>query len=207
MQAMETVTHTQKLGRPRKFDKDLALDTALKVFMQKGYEATSLTDITKALGINRPSVYAAFGNKEELFAQALGRYIQGPIAYLNDVLSEKTSRDVVRVMLMKSVELIVSGAEQPRGCLAVQSSISSELAAAGIQQNIVNGLHQIEVNIKNRFDRAIAEGDLPNDTDSWLLTKYVTTLHKGLSIQASNGANEEELRGIVEIALKSWPGK
>jgi AcrR family transcriptional regulator len=206
MQTMKTVTPTKKPGRPRKFDKDLALDIVMKVFMQKGYEATSLTDITTALGINRPSIYAAFGNKEELFAQALGKYIQGPIAYLNDVLSEKTSRDVVRVLLMKSVELIVSCAEQPRGCLAVQSSISSELAAAGIQQNIVNGLRQIEVNIKNRFDRAIDEGDLPNDINSLLLAKYVTTLHKGLSIQASNGANEEELLGIVEIALKSWPG-
>ena len=194
-------------GRPRKFDKDLALDIAMKVFMQKGYEATSITDITEALGINRPSVYAAFGNKEALFAQALGRYIQGPIAYLGEVLSEKTSREVVRQLLMKSVDLIVSSAEQPRGCLAVQSSISSELAAAGIQQHIVNGLHQIELNIKHRFERAIEEGDLPKDTDAWMLTKYVTTLHKGLSIQATNGANAEELRGIVEVALNCWPGK
>lgn len=204
---MNTKTIIKTPGRPRKFDKELALDTAMKIFMQKGYEATSITDITDALGINRPSVYAAFGNKEALFAQALGRYIQGPIAYLGEVLSEKTSRDVVRELLMKSVELIVSSAEQPRGCLAVQSSISSELAAAGIQRHIVNGLRQIEINIKNRFDRAIEEGDLPKDTDSWLLTKYVTTLHKGLSIQASNGTPEEELRGIVKIALKCWPGK
>lgn len=204
---MNTKTTTKVPGRPRKFDKDIALDTAMKVFMQKGYEATSITDITEALGINRPSVYAAFGNKEALFAQALTRYIQGPIAYLAEVLSEKTSREVVRELLMKSVELMVSCAEQPRGCLAVQSSISSELAAAGIQQHIVNGLNQIEVNLRNRFDRAIDEGDLPKETDAWLLTKYVTTLHKGLSIQATNGASEGELRGIVEIALKSWPGK
>lgn len=204
---MEKKSTTKMPGRPRKFDKDLALDIAMKVFMQKGYEATSITDITAGLGINRPSVYAAFGNKEALFTQALGRYIQGPIAYLGEVLSEKTSREVVRQLLMKSVDLIVSSAEQPRGCLAVQSSISSELAAAGIQQHIVNGLHQIELNIKQRFERAIEEGDLPKDTDAWLLTKYVTTLHKGLSIQATNGANAEELRGIVEVALMSWPGK
>jgi AcrR family transcriptional regulator len=203
---METKAPTKTLGRPRKFDKELALDIALNVFMQKGYEATSLTDITEALGINRPSVYAAFGNKEELFAQALAKYNQGPIAYLKEVLLEKTSRDVVRKMLMKSVELLTC-AEQPRACLAIQSSISSELAAAGIQQHIINGLHQIEVNIKNRFDRAIAEGDLPKDTDAWILTKYVTTIHKGLSIQASNGSSAEELRGVVEITLKSWPGK
>lgn len=204
---MEKKSTTKMLGRPRKFDKDLALDIAMKVFMQKGYEATSITDITEALGINRPSVYAAFGNKEALFAQALGRYIQGPISYLGEVLSEKTSREVVRQLLMKSVDLIVSSAVRPRGCLAVQSSISSELAAVGIQQHIVNGLHQIELNIKHRFERAIEEGDLPKDTNAWLLTKYVTTLHKGLSIQATNGANAEELRGIVEVALKFWPGK
>lgn len=204
---MDTKATIKTPGRPRKFDKDHALDIAMKVFMQKGYEATSITDITEALGINRPSVYAAFGNKEALFAQALGRYIQGPIAYLGEVLSEKTSREVVRELLMKSVALVVSCAEQPRGCLAVQSSISSELAAAGIQQHIVSGLRQMEVNLKERFDRAIDEGDLPKDTDAWLLTKYVTTLHKGISIQASNGTSEEELRGIVEMALKCWPGK
>ncbi len=204
---MNTKAPSKTPGRPRKFDKDHALDTAMKVFMQKGYEATSITDITDALGINRPSVYAAFGNKEALFAQALGRYIQGPIAYLSEVLSEESSRDVVRELLMKSVELMVSCAEKPRGCLAVQSSISSELAAAGIQQHILNGLHQIEMNIKDRFDRAVDEGDLPTGTDTWLLTKYVTTLHKGLSIQATNGASIEDLHGIVEVALKCWPGK
>lgn len=204
---MENVNPTKIRGRPRQFDKELALDDALKLFMEKGYEATSVTDITKALGINRPSVYAAFGNKEQLFSQVLARYNLGPAAYLKQALSEKTSRLVVRKMLMQSVELLTSAPEMQRGCLAIQSSISSELASVGIQQKIVEALHESELNIQNRFNTAITECDLPIDADAWLLTKYVTTIHKGLSIQAANGACKEELAGVVDIVLKSWPGK
>lgn len=204
---MKTAIATKVRGRPRKFDKELALDAALKLFMKKGYESTSLTDITEALGINRPSVYAAFGNKETLFSQVIARYNQGPVAYLKQALLEKTSRLVVRKMLMTSVEMLTIKSAQPRGCLAIQSSISAELANVGIQQKIVEALRESELNIKNRFEQAIAEGDLPADVDAWLLTKYVTTIHKGLSIQVSNGSSREELAGVVEIVLKSWPGK
>ena len=198
---MENATPTKIRGRPRQFDKELALDEALNLFMEKGYEATSLTDITNALGINRPSVYAAFGNKEELFSQVLARYNLGPVGYLKQALAEKTSRLVVRKMLMKSVELLTNNPEQPRGCLAIQSSISSELASVGIQQKIVEALHESELNIKNRFSTAIAEDDLPVDADAWILTKYVTTIHKGLSIQASNGSCKEELAGVENLFL------
>lgn len=194
------------LGRPRNFDIDSALDKALEVFRRKGYEATSLSDITEALGINRPSLYAAFGNKEELFTKALARYMQGPVAYLKDVLNEKTSYEVARQMLQQSVDVLTSPAN-PKGCLAIQSSISSELEAKGIQQKITAGLLSNDKRIKERFDRAIEEGDLPPGTDSMILAKYITTIHKGLSMQAANGASKEELYAVVELVLKSWPGK
>ena len=164
-------------GRPPKFNKNQALEQALDVFCRKGYEATSITDITDALGINRPSMYAAFGNKEDLFAKALAHYVQWPIAYLGDVLSEKTSREVVRQMLLKTVDLLTSE-ERPRGCLVILSSISSELESAGIQGKIIEALQQNELRYKARFDQAIQEGDLPPDTDSCGLAKYVTTLLK-----------------------------
>jgi AcrR family transcriptional regulator len=194
------------LGRPRKFEIDSALDKALEVFRRKGYEATSLTDITEALGINRPSLYAAFGNKEELFAKALTKYMQGPISYLTEVLNEKTSYEVVKQMLLQSVDLL-TGMENSKGCLVIQSSISSELQASGIQQKLVEGLANNDMRIKERFDRAIKEGDLPTDIDSSALAKYVTTIHKGMSMQAINGASKEELYRVVDLVLKGWPGK
>jgi len=203
---MEAKKLTKPLGRPRKFDKEIALEKAMQVFRRKGYEATSITDITKELGINRPSVYSAFGNKEELFAKALVKYIEGPIAYLNEALSEKTSREVVRKMLMQSVDLLTS-LDSTKGCLVIQSSVSSELEAVGIQQKIVESLNQHEEDLKERFKLAIKEGDLPETCNAGLLAKYVTTVHKGLSIQAANGANRETLYGVVEIVIEGWPGR
>ncbi|BCM26292.1 TetR/AcrR family transcriptional regulator [Methyloradius palustris] len=203
---METTKTQKPLGRPRKFDKDVALENALQLFRRKGYEATSMTDITEALGINRPSVYAAFGNKETLFSQVLAKYVEGPTAYLDEVLFEKTSREVVRQLLIQSVDLLTS-LEKSTGCLAVLSSVSSELESVGIQQKIIDSLHRYEKKLAKRFDQAINEGDLPEGSNSESLSKYVTTVHKGLSVQASNGASKEELYGVVEVLLQSWPGK
>jgi AcrR family transcriptional regulator len=201
------ISKTQKpLGRPRKFDKDAALQKALELFRRKGYEATSMTDITEALGINRPSVYAAFGNKETLFSQVLAKYVEGPTAYLDEVLSENTSREVVREFLIQSVDLLTS-LEKSTGCLAVLSSVSSELERVGIQQKIIDSLNGYEQKLAQRFNRAIEEGDLLKGTNSRFLSKYVTTVHKGLSVQASNGASKEELYGVVEVLLQNWPGK
>ncbi len=203
---METTKTQKPLGRPRKFDKDAALEKAVELFRRKGYEATSMTDITETLGINRPSVYAAFGNKETLFAQVLAQYIEGPTAYLDEVLSEKTSKEVVRQLLIQSVDLLTS-LEKSTGCLAVMSSVSSELGSVGIRQKIVDSLNRYEKKLVQRFERAIEEGDLPDGSNPQFLSKYVLTIHKGLSVQASNGASKEELYGVVEVLLQGWPGK
>jgi AcrR family transcriptional regulator len=203
---METTKTQKPLGRPRKFDKEVALENALQLFRRKGYEATSMTDITEALGINRPSVYAAFGNKETLFSQVLARYVEGPTAYLDEVLLEKTSKEVVRQFLIQSVDLLTS-LEKSTGCLAVMSSVSSELESVGIQQKIIDSLNRYEKKLVQRFDQAINEGDLPEGSNSESLSKYVTTVHKGLSVQASNGASKEELYGVVEVLLQAWPGE
>src|SRR5262252_1533238 len=107
-------SHAQR-GRPRAFDIDDALDRALEVFWRKGYEGASLPDLTKAMGINRPSLYAAFGNKEALFRRAIERYVEGPGCHVREAIDEPTARKVVERLLRGSIDLITD-VRKPRGC-------------------------------------------------------------------------------------------
>src|SRR5213595_1538691 len=111
------------VGRPRAFDVDEALDQALKVFWRKGYEGASLPDLTRAMGINRPSLYAAFGNKQALFRKAMARYAEGPASYLREALEAPTARAVFERLLEGGIKM-VANPRQPRGCLAVQGALA-----------------------------------------------------------------------------------
>ena len=126
-----------KIGRPRAFDVDLALDRALHVFWRKGYEGTSLSDLTKAMRINRPSLYAAFGNKETLFRKTLDRYSQGPTAFWDDALRAPTARAVVERLLRGTIDLLTDP-RTPRGCLIVQSALACGAAADSIRQELAS---------------------------------------------------------------------
>src|SRR3982751_3867923 len=123
-------------GRPRNFDPDKALDRALKVFWKKGYQGASLPDLTKAMGINRPSMYAAFGNKEELFRKALERYAAGPACYVREALDAPTARAVAEQLLNGAVEMMTNP-KNPRGCLAVQGALACGDEAQGVRKELV----------------------------------------------------------------------
>src|SRR5712671_741565 len=123
------------VGRPRAFDVDEALDQALRVFWRKGYEGTSLTDLTRALGINRPSLYAAFGNKEALFRKALDRYVEGPAAYVREALNQPTARAVAERLLYGSADLL-NDPRHPRGCLMVQAALVCGEAAESVRREL-----------------------------------------------------------------------
>src|SRR5262245_55716229 len=120
---MKDPTKTPTPGRPRAFDLDSALDQALRTFWEKGYEGSSLTDLTKAMGINRPSLYAAFGNKEELFRRALARYLSGPASFFRKALEASTGKGVVEKLMRGAVEVHTCPGN-PRGCLAVQGALA-----------------------------------------------------------------------------------
>jgi AcrR family transcriptional regulator len=192
------------IGRPRAFDTDIALDRALQVFWRKGYEGTSLSDLTKAMGINRPSLYAAFGNKANLFRQALDRYAEGPAAYTHKALNEPTARAVAERLLGGVVDLLADPCT-PQGCLAVQGALACGEAADAIRRELIARRAAGEAALRRRLERAIADGDLPVDADPADLARFITTVSQGMAVQAAGGASREELRRVVEMALRAWP--
>jgi AcrR family transcriptional regulator len=192
------------LGRPRAFDVDKALDCALKVFWRKGYEGTSLPDLTKAMGINRPSLYAAFGNKEELFRKALDRYAEGPAAFVRESLEKPTAREVVERFLNGSAELLTDPCN-PCGCLAVQGALACGETADPIRQELISRRAATEAALRERLERAKSTGDLPPDADPADLARFVATVSHGMAVQAASGASREDLQRIVHVALRAWP--
>ena len=191
-------------GRPREFDPDDALDRALEVFWRKGYEGASLSELTGAMGINRPSLYAAFGNKEELFRKALDRYADGPAAYTREALKAPTARGVIERLLHGATEALTHP-DYPPGCLGVHGALSCGEAAESIREELCARRGAYEVSLRQRFERAKAEGDLSADADCADLARLVMTVMQGMAVQASGGASREDLRRVAEMMLRAWP--
>lgn len=201
---MSTTKPTKQRGRPPAFDHEEALEKALKVFWLRGFEGASMTELTEALGINRPSIYAAFGNKEELFRKALGKYLAGPVAYVAEAMKEPTSRQVVEKYLTKSAEFLTNP-NNPRGCMIVQGALSCGQGSELIQQELIAYRKGYEDTLRQRFELARLQGDLPSSINASDLAKYIATIHQGMSVQATSGATIEELMAVVQVALKNWP--
>jgi AcrR family transcriptional regulator len=181
-----------------------ALDRALRVFWRKGYEGASLPELTRAMGINRPSLYAAFGNKEELFRKALDRYAEGPAAYVAEAMNEPTARAVVERLLTGTVELLTDR-RNPRGCLVVQGALACGEASESIRRELLARRAAGQALLCDRLERASAEGDLPRDASCDDLARYVMTVIHGMAVQATGGASRAELLQVVELALRAWP--
>ena len=191
-------------GRPLAFNQDEALDKALNVFWARGYEGASMAELTEALGINKPSIYAAFGNKEELFRKALARYTTGPAAFVGEAMKEPSARLVVEKFLMRAVEFFCDKST-PNGCMIVQGALTCGQSASAIQQELIAYRYSIETMLTKRFELAKTQGDLPPSLNTKQLAKYIATIHQGMSVQATSGATHEELTAIVEVALKNLP--
>jgi AcrR family transcriptional regulator len=191
-------------GRPREFDVDQALDRALQVFWRKGYEGATLPDLTEAMGINRPSLYAAFGSKEELFRKALDRYAEGPAAYVGEALAQPTARAAAERLLGGTIDM-VTDRRHPRGCLIVQGALACGEAAESVRKELVARRLASEAALRERFQRAIAEGDLPVDAQAADLARYIVAVIHGMAVQAAGGASRAELRRVADLALRAWP--
>jgi AcrR family transcriptional regulator len=191
-------------GRPRSFDVEAALDRALEVFWRQGYEGTSLSDLTTAMKINRPSMYAAFGKKEELFGKVLERYITGPGAFAAHALDAPTARDVVERLLYGAIDL-TTGPDTPHGCLNVRGTQACGPESESARRQVIAHRMVGEAALVRRLEQARSEGDLPPESDPADLARFVTTVSDGIAVQAAGGCCPNELRRVAEIALRAWP--
>lgn len=192
------------IGRPRAFDTEAALERAMLFFWEHGYEGASLTGLTKAMGISTTSMYAAFGNKEELFRKVLERYTEGPSAYLTRALEEPTALGVATTILTGAVRTTTRPA-QPHGCLGVQGALVTGTSSSSVRDLLAAWRNDGCNRLRERFQQAVDEGDLPPTTDAGLLGRYVSTLAFGIAVQAASGVGRDELQSMADAALKAWP--
>ncbi|MFE6159523.1 TetR/AcrR family transcriptional regulator [Streptomyces sp. NPDC056486] len=192
------------IGRPRGFDADEALERAMRVFWEHGFEGAGITDLTNAMGITRTSMYAAFGNKDELFRKALERYAEGPGAYAARALQEPTAQQVATAFLGGSVRA-TTRPDCPTGCFGVQSALAVGDPGRNARDTLTAWRDEAIALLGDRFRRAVDEGDLPIGTDPGLLARYLMTVANGIAVQAAGGATRDELQQVAAMALRSWP--
>lgn len=203
---MECSATTKTRGRPREFDPEQALAKALRVFWQHGYEGTSMAELTDAMGITKPSLYACFGNKEALFKRALDLYEREKLCYVGTALEAPTARGVAE-RLLNGALATHCGSSDPQGCLGIMSMVACTTEAASIRQDVIARRASSEAALVARFERAKAEGDLPGSVDPKALAQYLTTVIQGIAVKAQGGASLEDLEGVVDTFLAIWPSR
>jgi len=187
-------------GRPRAFDRERALQRATDVFWRKGFEGASLSDLTSAMGINPPSLYAAFGDKETLYLEALDYYVNGA-ASRNALLDEApTARAAVEALLLRGATALP---EIGLGCMMVTSAVNA--SSPKVRKTLTSCRASAEATLRKRIERGIREGELPARTDAAGLAKFYETVSQGMSTQIADGATPKLLRAVVDTALRAWP--
>ncbi len=192
------------MGRPLSFDRQAALDQAMRLFWRHGYEGTSINHLTTALGITPPSIYTAFGDKKGLFLEAVNLYLTGPAAAGETAGSDATAREFVEGFLRNSA-IRFTGSDTPAGCLVASAAISCSASAADVRGELTAIRLDTEGKLRDRLARATEVGELPADTDVDALAALVMTVVQGLSTLARDGATREKLMRVIDVAMKAWP--
>ncbi|WP_394831260.1 TetR/AcrR family transcriptional regulator [Pendulispora rubella] len=182
---------------------ETALVRALEQFWRHGYEGTSLSDLTAAMGINRPSLYATFGTKEELFRKALDLYF-ARYTNIDAILGEPTARAVAERLLFETV-VLNTGISTPHGCLGTVAALACSVEVEPIRQELIARRACNQERLRLRLEEAKSSGELPADANPASLAFYLITVAQGIAVQAASGASREELRRVAELALRGWP--
>lgn len=190
-------------GRPRSFDRDAALEKAMEVFWSKGYEATSISDLTEAMGINPPSLYAAFGDKERLFLAAVERYQEDRGASC-PYCDEPTARGAIERLLTYMAEELTASTH-PKGCMVMMAAATATSASRELQATLARNRAESRARVRERIERGIRDGDVPAGTDAGALADFYGTILTGMSMQARDGATRKSLLATVERAMTLFP--
>jgi AcrR family transcriptional regulator len=190
-----------RMGRPREFDEDAAIEAAMRVFWEKSYEGASIADLTEAMGINRSSMYAAFGDKEAVFHRVMERYRKARMSYIRQALAQPSLREVVAGLILGTAEFL-SIPGNPRGCLLIQGALACSTDTEPVKQMMIGWRKSGEAALKVRLQQAQSEGELPREIQPADFARYLSSVIAGLGIQAANGATRAELRRVAEIALR-----
>ena len=201
---MEVGSQPSTIGRPRGFCVDAALSAALDVFWSKGFEGASLSALTRAMGITRPSLYAAFGNKAALFRKALDLYDRDNARFFSEALQAPSARAVAERLLAGALDTHTS-TKHPRGCLYVIHSVACGAEAEHARVEVASRRAAGEAAMLARFERARCEGDLPTGLEPADLVRYLTAILQGLAVQADSGVPREGLQRVVDTTLRLWP--
>lgn len=192
------------MGRHREFDVEKVLDAALCVFWRKGYEGASYADLTEAAGVERPALYAAFGNKEALFRKVLDRYYEHYLYYFPIALQLPTAREVVAHIFYNAINLNTRYPEHT-GCLGINGSLAGADDSEQIRQALIDARALGETQLIQRFEQAKAEGDLPESAKPDVLAAFALAVLHGMAVQAKAGFSREKLEAVAEQALSTWP--
>jgi AcrR family transcriptional regulator len=195
-------------GRPRAFDREAALAEAMRVFWLKGYQATSMIDLTEAMGIGAPSLYAAFGSKEALYAEAIRHYGETYEGLVwTRFYAAATAREAVEFLLMDSAAMLTASlCDIPRGCMVALSSVASEGHSA--LGELVRSTRAGTFNrVKARLDQAVANGEISSSVDVHALARFVQTIQNGMSLLSRDGASRAELEAVAQIAMVGWDAR
>ena len=192
------------MGRPREFDADATLDKVVDVFWQHGYEGTSMTALLAATGLSKPSLYAAFGSKEDLFRTAFARYRLRQDQFTGDLLSHPVARTGVERLLLALVDSLTQP-NMPHGCLMVHGNLVGSPDSDTVREELRQHRKALETSLLERLVRAQKEGEIAADVSAPDLARYIATQCKGLAVQAADGAPRKALHRVVAMAMQAWP--
>lgn len=192
------------MGRHREFDVEKALDAVLCVFWRKGYEGASYADLTEATGVERPALYSAFGNKEALFRRALARYYERHLDFIPKALQRPTAREVAEHMLYSTADLNTRYPDHT-GCFNINGALAVSDGGEAVRQALIDARAAGEAQFRERFERAKAEGDLPETAKPEALAAFLLAVLHGMAVQAKAGFSRTMLQAVAEQALHAWP--